>query len=56
MKNKTSEPEIDESLLTKEQYEELHRRRNLKPWIIFASVLLGLMAVCIAVILICQNV
>ncbi len=49
------EPKIDESLLTKEQYEEIHRKRNYKPWVIFFSVLFGLMAVCVAVILICRN-
>lgn len=52
---KEKEPEIDESLLTKEQYEELHRKRNYKPWIIFFSVLFGLMAICLVVILVCRS-
>lgn len=56
MKKKEDEPQIDESLLTKEQYEEFHRKRNYKPWIIFFSVLFGLMAVCLTVILICRNI
>ena len=55
MKDKSPEPEIDESLLTPEQYEELHRKRNYKPWIIFFAILFALMAICLTVILICKN-
>ena len=55
MKKKEDEPQIDESLLTKEQYEELHRKRNYKPWIIFFVTLFALMAICVIVIVICRN-
>jgi hypothetical protein len=55
MKKKEDEPRIDESLLTKEQYDELHRKRNYKPWIIFSATLFVLMAICVIVIVICRN-
>ncbi len=55
MKKKDPEPQIDESLLTPEQYEEIHRKRNYKPWIIFFSVLAGLIITCIVVIVVCRN-
>lgn len=55
MKEKEKEPEIDESLLTPEQYAELHKKRNYKPWIIFFSVLALLIIICIVVIAVCKN-
>lgn len=55
MKEKDPEPQIDESLLTPEQYEEMHRKRNYKPWIVFFASLAALMIVCVVVIAICKN-
>ncbi len=43
-------PEIDESQLTEEQKEELHRKPNYRPFIIFAIVIGVLMIACMIVI------
>lgn len=52
MKKKDQDPisEIDESLLTPEQKEELHRKPKIAGYMIFFSVMAVLIAACIIVI------
>ena len=52
MKKKDQEPipEIDESLLTPEQKEGLHRKPKIAGYVIFFSVMAVLIAACIIVI------
>ncbi|MDY6431118.1 MAG: hypothetical protein SPL00_04990 [Bacilli bacterium] len=47
---KKNEPEIDESLLTEEQKEELHKKRFPLAYIIFVSALVVAAAVCLILI------
>lgn len=49
-KEKTPEPQIDESLLTPEQKEALKPQKKTG-WIVFFSVIFGLMLICLIVIL-----
>ena len=52
MKKKDQDPipEIDESLLTPEHKEELHRKPKIAGYVIFFSVMAVLIAACIIVI------
>ena len=52
MKKKDQDPipEIDESLLTPEQKEELHSKPKIAGYVIFFSVMAVLIAACIIVI------
>lgn len=52
MKKKDQDPisEIDESLLTPEQKEELYRKPKIAGYVIFFSVMAVLIAACIIVI------
>lgn len=50
MKKETDEPQIDESLLTPAQKEEMHRSGVNIPSLIFFGVLLLLILVCVLVI------
>ena len=50
MKEKEPLPEIDESLLTKEQKEELAKKQFSWKYLIFPGVILVLMVACIIVI------
>ncbi|MGN1261620.1 MAG: hypothetical protein ACI4UT_00955 [Candidatus Enteromonas sp.] len=50
MKNKEKEPEIDESLLTPAQKEEMNRPTVNVPSLIFFGVLLLLILVCVLVV------
>ena len=52
MKKKDQDPipEIDESLLTPEQKEELHHKPKIAGYVIFFSVMAVLIAACIIVI------
>lgn len=43
-------PEIDESLLTPEQKEELSRKKRVWPWLLFFFIIFALMAGCMIVI------
>ena len=53
MKDKKQEKiEIDESLLTPEQLEEIHRKHFPLGWFIFVGVLLILLIVCIILIVV----
>lgn len=49
-KKDLNEPEVDESLLTPEQREELRARPSRKGFFLFCAVLLLLIAACLAVI------
>lgn len=56
MKDKKQEKiEIDESLLTPEQLEEIHRKHFPLGWFIFVGVLLILLIVCIILIVVLWN-
>ena len=48
--NKENEPEIDESLLTETQKEELQKKPCPWPYVIFFAVVFLLMAACFIVI------
>lgn len=50
MKEKHDSPEIDESLLTAEQKEEMSRKGNWLPWVIFFGIIAALMIVCLVVL------
>lgn len=49
-KNELNEPEVDESLLTPEQKEDLNSRPSRKGFFIFCGVLVLLIVVCLIVI------
>lgn len=49
---KENEPEVDESLLTEGQKQELNKPAVSKKWLIFWGVLIALIAVCVIVILV----
>lgn len=48
--NKRDGPEIDESLLTEGQKEELSKKPSAKGFLIFAGVVVALIAICFIVI------
>lgn len=48
--DKRDEPEIDESLLTEGQKEELSKNPSAKGFLIFAGVAVALIAICFIVI------
>ncbi len=50
MKDKHDSPEIDESLLTAEQKEEMNRKGNWLPWVIFFLIIAALMIACLVVL------
>ena len=51
--DKRDEPEIDESLLTEGQKEELSKKPSAKGFLIFAGVVVALIAICL--VLMAQN-
>lgn len=48
--DKRDEPQIDESLLTKGQKEELNKKPSAKGFLIFAGVVVALIVICFIVI------